>query len=135
MKKQRQRAFTLIELLVSTTIIIILTTIGMVSYRQAGINSRNSRRQIDLEVVRQALLLYKQDNGMYHPSSTINFGDLVNNLRSNGYLTGDQIVDPRGGDGYLYTAVCTASGTLGCNRVELGAYLEPDAEPYTLDTL
>ena len=67
---KKQRAFTLIELLVVSTIIIVLSTIGLVSYRQAGLNSRNAKRKADLEIMRQAMMLYKQDTGYYFSSSS-----------------------------------------------------------------
>lgn len=60
-----QAGFTMIELLVVATIIIVLSTIGLVSYRNAGINARDAKRQADLQMVRQALVLYRTENGSY----------------------------------------------------------------------
>ena len=57
--------YSLIELLVVATIIIILMTIGMVSYRQSSRSGRNAKRKSDLEAVRQALVLYRNDNTGY----------------------------------------------------------------------
>ncbi|MCL4208570.1 hypothetical protein KJZ63_02975, partial [Patescibacteria group bacterium] len=53
--------FTMIELLVVTTIIIILTSIGLVSYTSANRSARNGKRKADMEMVRQALVLYRTD--------------------------------------------------------------------------
>ncbi|HPS40706.1 MAG TPA: hypothetical protein PLQ50_01720, partial [Candidatus Woesebacteria bacterium] len=86
-KQQKQWAFTMIELLVATTIIILLTTIGLVSFRQASVSSRNAKRKADLETMRQALTLYKQDNNYYAPSSSITFSGLVSSLYNGGYLS------------------------------------------------
>lgn len=57
--------FTVIELLVASTIIVVLMSIGLVSYAQASRNGRNAKRKSDLETVRQALVLYKSDNQLY----------------------------------------------------------------------
>lgn len=137
MFKRNQRAFTLIELLVSVTIIIVLMTIGIISYQQVGYSSRNSRRQADLEIVRQALLLYKQDHGFYSASSTVTFEGLVDTLYNNDYLSQGSIVDPRDGAEYFYTATCmTTDAQSRCSRVELEARLEnSDEEYYTINTL
>src|SRR3972149_1590727 len=52
----RQLGFTLIEILVVATIIIVLSTIGMASYQQAGVRARNGKRRADMETVRQPSL-------------------------------------------------------------------------------
>lgn len=59
------KGFTLIEILVSVTIIIILSTVGLVSYQAAGKASRDAKRKADLEQVRAALEIYKSENGAY----------------------------------------------------------------------
>jgi general secretion pathway protein G len=64
-KYQLKSGFSLIELLVVATIIIVLMTIGMVSYRQTSRNSRNAKRKSDIESVRQALVLYRNDISEY----------------------------------------------------------------------
>ena len=64
-KKKNQQAFTLIELLVVATIIIILTTLGLVSYRTAMKRSKQARCQADIEAVRQALVMHRSDEGSY----------------------------------------------------------------------
>jgi prepilin-type N-terminal cleavage/methylation domain-containing protein len=50
--KQSKGGFTMIELLVVTTIIIVLSTIGLISFRQTGMNARNGKRKADLENIR-----------------------------------------------------------------------------------
>ena len=59
------QAFTLIELLVVATIIGVLMSIAIVSFSNAQRNSRDAKRKADLETVRQALVLYRQDTGVY----------------------------------------------------------------------
>jgi type II secretory pathway pseudopilin PulG len=64
-KISSKMGYSLIELLVVATIIIVLMTIGMVSYRQSSRSGRNAKRKSDLEAVRQALVLYRNDNTEY----------------------------------------------------------------------
>ncbi len=110
----RNNGFTLIELLVVATIIIILATLGVVSYRNASIRSRNGKRKADLEVVRQAMIMYRSEEGQY-PVGT--FTQAINELESNGYLVAAEIKDPQENN-YEY------SGN------SLKAYLEPDSTLY-----
>ena len=89
---KQKLGFTLIELLVVTTIIIILSTIGLVSYRTTGKNARDSKRRADLETVRQALVLYRSDVGTY-PSGT--YDNITATLNGAGYLSLPIPRDPR----------------------------------------
>jgi prepilin-type N-terminal cleavage/methylation domain-containing protein len=104
--KNKNSGFTLIELLVVATIIIVLATIGVVSYRNASINSRNSKRKADLEVVRQAAVMYRSEKGEYpkvDPASyKENFAALVQALYDGGYLTENNITDPKTKENYMY---------------------------------
>jgi len=61
----RKNGFTFIELLVSITIILVLTSIGMVSYQSANKGARDNKRKADLEQVRAALEMYRTDNDVY----------------------------------------------------------------------
>jgi len=71
-KKKNQPGFTLIELLVVATIIIILTTLGLVSYRTVMKKSKQAKCQADIEAVRQALVMHRSDEGDYLTSATWN---------------------------------------------------------------
>lgn len=129
-KIKKIRAFTLIEILVVATIIAVLVTVTAVSFANAQKNSRNSKRKTDLETVRQALVLYRQDNGSYGnvgtTSTAENFTTILTPLVTGGYLTSTSIIDPKTGDAtYAYKARCT-SGSNPCNKVELSATLETD---------
>lgn len=68
MKKTNKKGFTLVELLVVMAIIGILSTLGLVSFRNAQPKSRDSRRKSDLEQVQRALEMYYNDYNDY-PSS------------------------------------------------------------------
>ncbi len=69
-KKQNKSnfGFTMIELLAVVTIMAILFTIGIVSYTNASRNARNNRRRTDIVNIRQALVLFRSDNGCYPAS-------------------------------------------------------------------
>jgi len=121
--------FSMIELLVVATIMIILTTIALVSYRQATINTRNAKRKSDLQAVKQQLVLYRSDNGCYPASASY-----LAMLATISAYTTDIPYDPLGTEANpIYTY--TPSGT--CNSTEasgftLEAILEPDDTPYTV---
>ncbi len=96
--KISKNGFTLIELLVVATIIIVLTTIGLVSYRTVARNSRDAKRKSDLETVRQAAIMYRSETGEYPVcgGSTPNtyFNGCVTTLFDAGYLTESAFTDP-----------------------------------------
>lgn len=125
----KQLGFTMIELLVVATIIILLTTIGIISYRQASISSRNGKRKADLETIRQALVMRRSDTGGY---PTGDFSAMVTTLRNGGYLSDDStdFRDPSGGE-YVYAGSgCSGSS---CTGFTLTATLEPsDSGTYEL---
>src|SRR5688572_7099528 len=59
------RGFTLIELLIITSIIIILATIGLVSYTSVVPKARDSDRKSDLRSITLALKFYHSTNQRY----------------------------------------------------------------------
>lgn len=91
--KKNKNGFTLIELIVSITIIAVLTVAGVVSYRGASVKSRDSRRMADLEKIRMALELYRQNVGSSYPGS-------LPTLVTGGYMS--EI--PKGPKGESYAA-------------------------------
>jgi prepilin-type N-terminal cleavage/methylation domain-containing protein len=131
--KYRQKSytggFTLIELLVVSTIIILLAAIGLISYRTAMMNSRNSKRRADLETVRQALVLRRSETGCYPDSSV--FDMVVDGLNTDGYLSegSDRFEDPKSDQSYEYASLSCTAGC--CAGFTLTATLEP-TELYTL---
>ncbi len=60
-----KKGFTFIELLVTVTIIIIISTGAIMSFSSATKKARDNRRRTDLERIRTALELYRQEMGGY----------------------------------------------------------------------
>lgn len=114
--KKKILGFTLIELLAVVTIMSILFAIGLVTYTNAARNARNSRRRTDVTNIRQALVLYRSDNGVYPENTGL--------LSTTGYWSDAAIpTDPSTGADYTYTpspAGCTTS----CTGFALEATLE-----------
>ena len=67
----QQRGFTFVELLVVTTIIVLLSMIGLANYRTINQKSRDSKRKSDLEQIRASLELYRTDEGGYPADGSI----------------------------------------------------------------
>lgn len=65
------RAFTLIELLVVMSIIGILVTMAVGSYRTTQMRGRDTVRKSDLKQISNALELYYADHGIYPDTSSI----------------------------------------------------------------
>lgn len=132
---KKQSAFTMIELLVSATVIILLTAAALVSFSQASISSRNAKRKADLETMRQALTLYKQDHAYYAQTTTPNFENLVTGLYAEEYLSEPILQDPKNVAPYAYQAICSAVSGSNCIKVTLRAVLEPDSTTYDIIAL
>lgn len=125
----------MIELLVVATIIIVLTTIGIISYRQAGISSRDGKRKTDLQVLRQALMLYKADNGCF-PEGT-SYSNMLTEISD--YLADSDIniSDPTDETPHVYSYAGTGTQTCddasdGALDFTLQAVLEKDDSTYSL---
>lgn len=130
MKKNYQtKGFTLVEILVVAAIMVLLTTIAVVSYRSASQNSRNAKRKTDLETVRQALVLYRSDEGCYPGEST--YLTMMSAISS--YISSAPY-DPKGSPSSpLYTYTPSGScGTGDATGFSLGATLEPSSTAYTV---
>lgn len=63
--KKNTTAFTLIEILVTVTIIIILTTVGFLSYTRNLSDARNTTRITDMSNIKISLQSHKLKNGVY----------------------------------------------------------------------
>jgi prepilin-type N-terminal cleavage/methylation domain-containing protein len=135
-KLKKQRAFTLIEVLVVATILGVLLSIAIVSFSSAQKKARDARRKADLEIVRQGLILYRQDNGSYGNvgSNNAGFNDLVTTLHNDEYLTNTTITDPANNLSYFYSATCFAADNPNCSKVRLSATLEFDSSTYEIFT-
>ena len=103
-RNDKRRGFSLIELMVGVSIIAVLATVGMVSYRSANARARDSRREADVQQIRAALEMYRTDNGVYP-------NDLATLTTTPAYMSADLLLDP---DGVAYTypnSGVPASGT------------------------
>lgn len=112
----------MIELLVVTTIIIVISSIGLVSYTSANRSARNGKRKADIEMVRQSLVLYRTDNSSY--PATSNFGDMLTTISD--YTSAVSVTDPKNEGEYVYTY--TSNGA----TFTLSASLEPDGTTYSV---
>lgn len=63
----RSKGFTLLELLISISILAIISSIGFISYSQAQLTARDSRRKLDLRSVETSLEIYRQKNSGSYP--------------------------------------------------------------------
>ncbi len=64
----KKNGFTFVELLVVITIIGVVFAAGVVSYTSISKNSRNARRNSDMEAIRQALEMCRSIDGQYPDS-------------------------------------------------------------------
>lgn len=122
-RKITQRGFTMIELLVVSTIIIVVTAIGLVSYTQVNQSARNGKRKADLENLRQSLVIYRTDIGTY--PNTSSFATMLSSIAS--YTSGTGFTDPKNVSPYVYTYTSNGSTFTLCGT------LEPSATPYCLN--
>jgi general secretion pathway protein G len=123
-----KKGFTLIELLIVITILGILAGLILASYGAAQARSRDARRKTDLDALKKALQLVKQDTpGQYYfpacdSGSSCNISD--NNTTTDLAPTYIKTVprDPKSNTGYLYTpSGCTGAN---CTDYTLTACLE-----------
>jgi len=110
------KGFTLIEIIVVVSIIALLVTSGAVMYTKILANSRNAKRQADLESVKSALVLYRTDIGSY-PSS-VNWTTMS---PIGSYISTPSMAGPKG-DSYVYTPAGCVSGL--CKTFTICATLE-----------
>lgn len=123
----KKSGFTLIEVLVAATIIIVLATIGVVSYRQVGVTARDGKRKADLDIVRSALVLYRSEQGSYPTyagQTKANYENAVSDLAGAGYLGQPTPSDPKDDSTFYYTY--SSSGV----SFSLRATLEEDESLY-----
>ena len=100
--KSNKKGFTFVELLVVITIIALLSTAAVVSYRSANKKARDNKRKSDLEQVRAALEMYRADEGVY-PSG--NWASMISGLSS--YMN-ETPTDPKSYS-YYYTRPTTTT--------------------------
>lgn len=136
-----RKGFTLIELLIVISILGILASMALASYGAAQEKSRDSRRKTDLDAMKKALELSKQDTpgAYYYPScpSAASSCLITNTTETQKYdgTTANPLhpsyipnipTDPKTATGYTY-ALFNASGatcTGSCVNYKLTACLE-----------
>ena len=132
------RGFTLIELLIVISILAVLATVALISFRGVQTNSRDTKRKGDLTAIQQALEQYHADNGFY-PSS-LPSGSLTNCSGndtpscsvSRTYLN----MIPVGSPAYTYVSIpsgCANPGTY-CTNYCLYTSMELSANSYIHNT-
>lgn len=115
---RREKGFTFIELLVTVTIIMVLTAVGIVSYRVTNQKARDARRKSDLESVRSALEICRTETGAY-PAS-IDFSNNAPITCGGTTYLAKAPSDPKVGQagfGYTYTRTSNTTYTL-CAEIE-----------------
>jgi len=124
-----RRGFTLIELLIVITILGILAGLTMVSYSGTQERSRDSRRKTDLDAIKKALELAKQDTpgAYYYPK------DISDTTLAPTYIKAVP-TDPKTNQGYYYNAKpdapdCTLGASSTCTDYDLKACLENKSDP------
>lgn len=116
----RKRGFTMIELLVAATILALLATIGLVSFRSANARARDGKRQADISQVRSALELYRSATlTSGYPVGT-NFATMLGTVQAAGYISAPLPQDPRNTAPYQYSYNGTASQYCICAQLENG---------------
>lgn len=100
----KKRGFTLIELLVAISIVVVLSAVGVTSYRAAHKSGRDGKRKSDLNQIRSALEMYRSDEGLYpniNDGTGANWSGMIGTLTTDGFI-GTAPLDPRSDDGWVY---------------------------------
>ncbi|MCD5380809.1 prepilin-type N-terminal cleavage/methylation domain-containing protein [Candidatus Gracilibacteria bacterium] len=127
--------FTLTELVIVMTILAILSTIAFVSYTNSISDTRDNKRQLDIDTIKIALNDYKNKNGYYPlPGDAFNITYSGAVVAKQGVLNTKVILssletiptDPL--DNHYYSYAVTADG----KQYQLAATLENDGEETTL---
>ena len=121
------RGFTLIELLVVISIIGVLSTIGLTSFKTANEKARNSRRIADIQQLRSALGMYRSEPGHTGYPTAETVGSDFSGI--SGYLSGKTVKDPKNSGSYVYSYTPAGCGATYCSSYTLTYYAEPEASP------
>lgn len=65
-----RQGFTLVELLIVMTILAVLVSVGLVSFRSSQFRSRDAQRKSDLKQIASSLELFYSDYGKYPDGTT-----------------------------------------------------------------
>lgn len=114
---KHKSGFSLIELLVVSTIIIVLSMIGMVSFSSSGKTARDNRRKTDMEVLRQSMVLYRAENGGY-PANVADYDGALGVLVDGGYISDPTPADPSNKPDFSYTGSSDVTSFCFCAKLE-----------------
>ncbi len=123
--KQR-RGFTLVELLTVMTIIGILASLVLGTFKYVQEKAARSRAEAEIKAMEAALESYKADNGAYPDAASLNASS-TSNANPSGYPTSALILyRALSGDTDLNRQVTTADGTKDINGTAISP---PPASP------
>lgn len=120
-----QSGFTLLEILVAISIIALILSLGIVSYNQVFISSRDSTRKSDLQIISNALEQYNNSKGSY-PTNTSSLSVYLNPIPK----------DPKTNQDYTYNPLpvgCSVTVKPVCISYNLTTTLENNSEIYTIN--
>lgn len=106
----KNRGFSLIEVLVVITLISIVSSFAVASYRNSQKNGRDSRRRGDLVALQQAFEQYYIDNELYNATCS--------NMAT-GYIQGSFPVDPINSGTNIYSGGCSPTSYCICALLEI----------------
>jgi len=106
---RKSLGFTIIELLISMTIIGLLASLAVASYRSARENSRNAKRRGDMVALQQAFEQYYIANNQNYAATC--------NTMTTGYLQGSYPAETYVGWAG-YNSTCTTSSYCVCAKLE-----------------
>ena len=116
---KKSKGFTMIELLVVATIMIVLTTVGLVSFQKTTRNSRNAKRKAALETVRQSLVLYRSDLGSYPSGGGTASAFNAMLIIITDYVSTANVTDPQNTDEFVYTYTSNGSTFSVCGYLDI----------------
>lgn len=130
----KRKGFTLIELLVVITILGVLAGLTLASYGGTQERARDSKRKTDLDAIRKALELSKQDStgAYYYPNcNPIAVSCTLTGTSTNPQLTSGTTpymnsvpTDPKTATGYSYIPTPASCAANACTSYTLIACLE-----------
>lgn len=118
----------MIEILIAISIVAILSSIAIVVLSGALSNSRDQQRMRDLQSIKQALELYRNDIHAYPDTLQVNCNTNVRIFSDTKEYLNEAIKDPFcSSRSYLYTALPSSCSGLSCKSFVLCAALEGGA--------
>lgn len=136
MKSKNTKWFTLVELIIVITILAILATIAFISFQGYSWQSKDAKKQSELDNIRNKIEVSMASNGQ-SVTSFVSSGvtSSVNMAGTNtSWLTGSVNYAAFGGDAskYNYTYLIGAVTSTGGNFYQIGTKLDDNSTIYTL---